>query len=141
MEAVRNICQELVDGLEGALACALVDLRSTELIGVYNKVTGRSTLHPAVVTGLAEMFRGPSVTRVEQLVRMQRGIPENGDYSFQEIQIISRKNLHFASVLSEGRVALMLITQRTSSLDAGWKSVREHIPRLEAVLRAADEAA
>jgi len=138
MEAVRNICRELVEGLEGGLACAIVDLRTTELIGVYNKVTGKSTLHGAVVTGLAEMFRGPSVTRVEQLVRMQRGIPENGAYNFEEIQIVSRNNLHFASVLSKGRAALMLITSRSTRLDDGWRGVREHIPRIEAVLDTAD---
>ncbi|ATB30097.1 hypothetical protein [Melittangium boletus] len=137
MEAVRNICRDLVEGLEGGLACAVIDLRTTQLIGVYNKVTGKSTLHEAVVAGFAEMFRGPSVTRVEQLVRMQRGIPENGDYAFQEIQIVSRNNLHFASVLSQGRAALMLITSRSTRLEEGWRGVREHIPRIEAVLSTA----
>jgi hypothetical protein len=71
---------------------------------------------------------------VEQLVRMQRGIPENGEYSFEEIQIVSRNNLHFASVLSKGRAALMLITSRATRLDDAWLGVREHIPRIEAVL-------
>ncbi|ATB37753.1 hypothetical protein CYFUS_003178 [Cystobacter fuscus] len=134
MEAVRTICREIVEGLEGGLACAVVDLRTTELIGVHNKVTGKSTLHSSVVIGLAQMFRGPTVTQVEQLVRIQRGIPENGEHYFEEVQIISRNNLHFASVLSKGRAAIMLITARTSSLDEGWRLVREHIPRVEDAL-------
>jgi hypothetical protein len=138
MQAVRDICCELVEGFEGGLACAVVDLRSSELLGVYNKVNGKSTLHATVVTGLAEMFRGPTVNEVARLVRLQRGVKEDGAHYFEEIQIISRHNLHFASVLWKGHAAIMLIALRSSQLDEGWRRVREFIPRVEAVLGPVD---
>jgi hypothetical protein len=84
------------------------------------------------------MFRGPTVSEVERMVRLQRGIKEDGAHYFEEIQIISRHYLHFASVLWKGRAAIMLITQRSSQLDEGWRRVREYIPRVEAILGPVD---
>jgi hypothetical protein len=132
--AVGEICRALVEDLPGGFACAVVDLSSGALIGSHNKTTGRSALHEATVSGLVDMFRGPSVTRVAQLVRMQRGVPEDGAYYFEEIQIVSRHNLHFASALAAGRMALMLVAARTADREHGWRLVHHHIPRIEAVL-------
>lgn len=133
--ALCEVCRDIVAGLEGGLACAVVDLGSGALLGAHNKVTGRTSIHEATVSGLVDMFRGPAVTRVAQLVRMQRGVPENGEHYFEEIQIISRHNLHFASVLGSGDQAVMLIAMRSSSLDEGWRLVRHHVPRMAAILR------
>lgn len=136
VEAVRAACRALVDDLRGALACGVAGLNSRELVAVYNKVSGRTTLPEVVVSGLVDMFRGPAVDGVARLVRQQRGVPENGAHYFEEIQIVSRHNLHFASVLASGDAAIMLITARTTVFQEAWDALRRTIPAVEMALGA-----
>ncbi len=134
MESVRNLCAQIVDNLEGGLACGVVSLRTNELFAVYNKVTGKRTLSQVVVDALVEMFRGPKLVTIEKGVRAQRGAAEDGGHYFKEYYIVSTHNLHFAQEIANGNAAIMLITSKSTSFDDGWRQLRQYIPSVEATL-------
>ena len=81
-----------------------------------------------------DLFRGPSVTRIEAMVREQRGDDETGERYFEEIQLTPKPNLHFAKTLKGGRAVIMLVTKRSTSLGMGWAQLKAAIPVLERLM-------
>jgi hypothetical protein len=72
--------------------------------------------------------------KMEAMVREQRGDGENGEHYFEEIQLASKHNLHFAKTLKGGRAVIMLVTKRNTSLGMGWSQLKAAIPVLERLI-------
>lgn len=124
-------CAKVVTSVDGAVACAVVDLDAGILLGLHPAGGASTELHDAVVTLAVDLFRGPNVGRIEQMVRAHRGTPENGVHYFDEVQISSKHNLHFVKALRGGRAAILLITEKSTNLGMGWLQLKSVIPSLE----------
>lgn len=131
MGKMDDACKEVVQKTEGAVACGIVDLDSGMLLGIYNSANYTQTLNEIVAAATMDLFRGPNVGRVEQMVRSHRSIPENGEHYFQEIHITSEHNFHFAKTLKKGKAVIMLITKKTTNIGMGWAQLKAVIPMVE----------
>lgn len=131
MRTIDDACKEMVTKVEGAVACGVVDLDTGMLLGIYNASHYTQTLNEIVAGATMDLFRGPGVGRVEQLVRRHRNVPEDGEHYVQEVQLTSRRNLHFAKTLRGGRAVVMLVTGRTTNVGMGWAMLRSFLPDLE----------
>jgi hypothetical protein len=109
----------------------VVDLDAGILLGLHHSEGASQGLHEAVVTLAVDLFRGPNVGRIEQMVRAHRGVPENGVHYFDEVQISSKHNLHFVKALRGGRAVILLITEKSTNLGMGWLQLKSVIPSLE----------
>lgn len=128
---VDAACSKVVNSVDGGVACAVVDLDAGILLGLHHASGGSNELHEAIVTLAIDLFRGPNVGRIEQMVRAHRGVPENGAHYFDEVQLSSKRNLHFVKALRGGRAVILLITEKTTNLGMGWLQLRSVIPSLE----------
>jgi len=117
--------------VDGAVACGVVDLDTGMLLGIHNAAGYTQTLNEIVAAATMDLFRGPNVGRVEQLVRAHRGLPDDGEHYFEEVQITSQHNLHFAKTLKGGKVVIMLVTKKTTNLGLGWAQLKTVIPAVE----------
>jgi len=131
MGKMDDACREVVSKTDGAVACGIVDLDSGMLLGIYNSANYTQTMNEIVAAASMDLFRGPNVGRIEQLVRSHRGVPENGEHYFQEVHITSEHNYHFAKTLKKGKAVIMMVTKKTTNIGMGWAQLKSVIPMVE----------
>lgn len=131
MGKLDDVCRTLVLRMNGAVACAVVDLETGLLLGFHK--TGRYSLAPdeIVAAALVDLFQGANLRRIAQAMRMRRGGAAGAPRPFTEIQISSDHNFHFAKTLREGRVTVMLVTDKTPNIGMGWAQLKAALPALE----------
>lgn len=134
MGRMDDACRDVVSKVDGAVACGVVDLETGMLLGIHNVAQYTQTLNEIVAAATMDMFRGPNIGRVEQLIRAHRGQPENGEHYFQEIHVTSNHNYHFAKTLKGGRAVIMLVTKKTTNIGMGWAMLKSVLPAVEALV-------
>lgn len=131
MGKIDDACKEVVSMVDGAVSAGVVDLETGMLLGIHNAAQYTQTLNEMVAAACMDMFRGPNISRIEQLVRSHRGVPENGEHYFHEIHVSSEHNYHFAKVIKKGRAVIMLVTKKTTNIGMGWAQLKSMIPTVE----------
>ncbi len=131
MGKIDDACKDVVTKVEGAVACGVVDLDTGMLLGIYNTSHFTQALNEIVALATMDLFRGPNVGRIEQMVRQHRNVGEDGAHYFQEVQLTSERNLHFAKTLRGGRAVVMLVTRKTTNAGMGWAMLKSVIPAIE----------
>lgn len=128
MANLDQITQAIVNSVDGALGCAVVDLGSGLLLSVFHKVPYFTQSYlEAVAASAVDMFRGKNVQAVEKLLSNQRGMPVK--HSIQEIQMTTAKTFHFMVTVPEKPSALVvLITSKQTNLGMGWAQIRKNLP-------------
>jgi CheY-like chemotaxis protein len=137
LEKVDIACERIVNAVDGALACALIELGTGAVIGIHNSLGFSVEQGEAVAAATVDLFRGVSSSRIESIVRLQSSGARSDDHAFEEVQLTSKYTHHFAKTLGSGRAVILLVTSRSTSLGMGWAQVRAAIPIFERLLFAA----
>lgn len=127
-------CKKIVQNVNGAVACGVVDLASGILLGIYNAAEYTEQHNETVAAATVDLFRGPNVIRTEQLVRAHRDVPENGEHYLTEVFMTSKHLYHFAKVVKDGQAVIMLVTRKTTNLGLGWAQLQAAIPSIEPMI-------
>jgi len=130
MASINDVCNEIVESVDGALGCGVVDLSTGLLLGVAHKVPYFTQSYlDAVAAAAVDMFRGKTISAVEQLLTATRG--SKVEHSMKEIQMTTDKTYHFMSVIKDKPNCLVvLITKTTTNLGMGWNGLRSRIPQI-----------
>jgi len=131
MGKIDDSCKDVVNKVDGATACGVVDLSTGMLLGIHNSASYTQTLNEIVAAATMDMFRGSSVAKVEKMVRQHRGVPEDGAHYFEEVHISSKHNFHFAKTIAGGKAVIMLVTKKTTNIGMGWAQLKSVIPDIE----------
>jgi hypothetical protein len=131
MGKIDSACKEVVGKVEGGVACGVVDLDTGMLLGIHNSAQYTQTLNEIVAAAAMDLFRGPNVGKVEQMVRAHRGLPEDGAHYFDEIHITSANNYHFAKAIKGGKAVIVLVTKKSTNIGMGWAQLKSVIPTIE----------
>jgi len=121
---LNDTLRKLVDDVDGALACAVVDLSSGLMLGAHHNVPYFTQAYvDAVAAAAVDMFRGKTISTVEKLLSAQRGAEVSK--SIKEVQMTTDGTLHFMTIVDGKPDALLvLITNRSANLGMGWTAVR-----------------
>ena len=80
---INDICAEIVRNVDAALGCAVVDLNSGLLLGVSHNVPYFTQSYlDAVAAAAVDMFRGRTVSTVEDMIGNMRGNLKRNQTSF-----------------------------------------------------------
>ncbi|HBL29631.1 MAG TPA: hypothetical protein DD490_22585 [Acidobacteria bacterium] len=131
MGKIDDACKEVVNQVDGAVACGVVDLDTGMLLGIHNASQYTQTMNEVVAAATMDMFRGPNIGRIEKMVRSHRGVPENSEHYFQELHVTSTHNFHFAKTIRGGKAVMMLVTKKTTNIGMGWAQLKAAIPIVE----------
>lgn len=125
MSKLDDVLQAVVQDVDGALGCAVVDLESGLLLGVAHNVPYfTSSYLEAVAAAAVDMIRGKNVRAVESLLSNQRG--KVVEKTIKEVQMTTDNTLHFMATVPEKPDALVvLITSKKTNLGMGWAAVRK----------------
>ena len=124
----QQLCDGIVDDVDGALACALVDLETG--LPLASTVAPGGVLSSASIETIsaagADYFRGKAVRRLAGAMSS-----ESESNFVWEIQTTTEDTHHFMSVVPGRQNTLMvLITDKTANLGLGWISMREALARI-----------
>ncbi|MGR9105426.1 MAG: hypothetical protein ACU843_00695 [Gammaproteobacteria bacterium] len=127
MAKLDDVLRNIVNEVDGALGCAVVDLSSGLLLGVAHNVPYFTTSYlEAVAAAAVDMMRGKNVKAVESLLSSQRGKPVEN--MIKEVQMTTEKTYHFMATVPEKQNALVvLITSKSANLGLGWSAVRNNM--------------
>lgn len=133
MNKINRACQDIIEKVDDGLGCALVDLESGLLLGIYNKVNYLSESYlDAVAAAAVEMFRGKTVRVVEEMIAQQR--KSEPVRLMQEVQMTTERTYHFMTVLpGKANMLAVLITGKRTNLGMGWATLRNALPDLAAL--------
>jgi CheY-like chemotaxis protein len=137
LQKVDIACERIVNALEGALACALIDLGTGAVLGIHSSLGFSVEQGEAVAAATIDLFRGASSSRIESIVSLQATGERSADHAFEEVQLTSKYTHHFSKTLGSGRAVILLVTSRSITLGMGWAQVRAAIPIFERLLSAA----
>ena len=128
---INTICGEIVRNVDAALGCAVVDLNSGLLLGVSHNIPYFTQSYlDAVAAAAVDMFRGRTVSTVEEMLANMRGTTTK--HLLKEVQMTTDNTYHFMMVVPDKPDALVvLITSKKANLGMGWSSVRAAIPKLK----------
>jgi hypothetical protein len=124
MASLNEICKNVLDEVDGATGCAVVDLNNGLMLGqAHNVPYFTQTYIDAVAAAAVDMFRGKNIASVEKLLSAQRG--EKVEKSIREVQMTTAGTYHFMSIVPDKPDALVvLITTRKANLGMGWSALR-----------------
>jgi hypothetical protein len=128
--SINQICTEIVNDVDSALGCAVVDLNSGLLLGVSHNVPYFTQSYlDAVAAAAVDMFRGRTVSAVEDMIANMRGKPRTN--YIKEVQMTTDNTYHFMMIIPDKPDALVvLITSRKANLGMGWASLRRSLNKL-----------
>ncbi|MDE0056030.1 MAG: hypothetical protein OXT64_17505 [Gammaproteobacteria bacterium] len=125
---LQELCDGIVDDVDGALGCALVDL-VTGLPLVSRIVPGgvlSSASMEAISAAGADYFRGRAIRRLAGAMS-----DESESHFVHELQTTTEDTYHFMSVVAGREDTLMiLITDKSANLGLRWISMREALARV-----------
>jgi hypothetical protein len=139
---IDDSCREVVAGVDGAVACGVVDLASGALLGIHNAPDCTQPMDQAVAAAATRLFRGGAIGRLAQLVQAPcaayDGFAGTGATStnrcLHEVHVTSEHHYHFAKTICDGKAAMMLVTRKTTCLGLGWAQLRSAIPHVETLV-------
>lgn len=134
--ALDDVMRATVDRLDGAVGCGVVDVRTDELLGVAHNVPYfTQTYLDAVAAAAVQMFRGRTVTHVEELISGYRGVRPH--HMIEEVQMTTSHTYHFMMILpNHPDVAMVLITTRSANVGISWAALRATVLDVEPLLEA-----
>ncbi|MDE0062041.1 MAG: hypothetical protein OXU72_04540 [Gammaproteobacteria bacterium] len=128
---VQDICEEIVDNVEGALGCALVDLGTGLPLAL--DVKPQSPVNAAAM----ELMSAAGVTYFRAYGRkpVETGAHPHGGNAVEEIQATTAETYHFMSLVpGQDQQLLILISERESSnLALGWVAMRQALDMIQKV--------
>lgn len=110
-------CREVVLHVDGAVACALVDLRTGTLRGLHARIRSPA-LERAMVQAALSMLGHRSAPP---------GAPHAGTL---EAHVVSEHGYHLAKALDGGDLAVMLVTNRNANAALGQVQLSAVIPKV-----------
>ncbi|MYE11170.1 MAG: hypothetical protein F4X99_05810 [Gammaproteobacteria bacterium] len=131
---LQEICEEIMEDVDGALGCALVDLGTG--LPLAMQVTSDALLDSGAMEILsaagAEYFRGEVGHQLESAMGGGAGRPPADTGFVEEIQTTTEDSYHFMSIVpGNEQTVLMLITDRTANLGLGWVAMRRTLRRVQ----------
>lgn len=133
MPNLNDICRDLVENVDFALASAVIDQESGLLLGVSHNVSYfTQTFLDAVAAATVEMFRGKGISAVEKMLgEIRENKPQ---HSVNEIQMTTGDIYHFMTVVPDKpHLLAVLVARKQVNLGMGWTGLRSRLKEIAQV--------
>ncbi len=133
MPNLNDICRELVESVDFALAAAVIDQESGLLLGISHNITYfTQSFLDAVAAATVEMFRGKGVSIVEKMLADLR--ESEPRHSLTEIQMTTGDVYHFMCVVPDkSHLIAVLVARKQVNVGMGWVSLRSRLKEIAAI--------
>lgn len=116
-ERIDAACRTMLETVEGAVACAVLDLGRGGVVGFHERPTALPSAESLIAAAGRELFRG-------DVNRLASG-------GLQDVQLAATHHHVFGKLLAERDQAVILVTDKSVSLGLGWALLRSHLGMIE----------
>lgn len=126
-QELNEVCKQVFDNVNGALACALVSMQDGSVKGIYHTTAYFNQDYVDLVAAAAfNMFAGPNIQEVERRLSAQKGM--RIERSIEEAFMTTSRTFHFMELISKIDCVVVLVTKKDVLQGMGWAQVRKAIP-------------
>jgi hypothetical protein len=130
MNFVEDTCRSLESGVDGCLACGVVDLDAGVIVSLSARGKDSEVFRASFLANATELFTIPS----QELLGIGDG-PAKG--TFTEVQLTTERARHFGKSFSKSKLALVVVTTKEASAGLSWAQLKEAAARLDGYYSAA----
>ena len=133
MTELENVCAEILDDVEGALGCAVIDLEAGNPLAAATRRGSLSSESMGLIClAVSDLFHGKLI---RQFRRAWSGDGATTEHFVREVQLATANSNQFMSTTpGHDHWGLALITDKTVSRGLGWMAVHEGLTRVAATL-------
>lgn len=130
MSDLNQVCADVTNNVPEGLGCAVVDLESGLLMGVFHNVDYfTDSLLDVSAAAAVDMFRGRTVTNIEELVSQYTSRKQS--QSIMEMQLTIQNAYVFMAVVKENpNYLIIVVTSKKTNLGSGWAAIRNAMPKV-----------
>lgn len=133
MSQMDDACGQLLQHVNGALLCAIVDLDSGIVVGMHPGGAENRELGGVVATSAVRLVRGAVVG--ELVATLREAATDQASHSYlEEAQLTTPEHTLFCRTVGGGRALAVLVTSREVSVGMGWAQLKAALPEFEAVV-------
>ncbi len=104
------------------------------MLGGHFKSNFTTDHFEAVSAAITNLYRGRETLRVEELVKIQRGIEDSDEHYMQEVQFSTAALHHFVVKLPEREAVLCLVTRKPGNIGMGWSAIKSRVAAATALV-------
>lgn len=131
MDRIDATCKQVVNSMDGAVACGVLDLDTGEMLGIHTMPECTQELNEATAVAAMDLFRGPSLGHIGRMVRAEARLPEPCEDHVHEVHVTSEHGQRFAKTIRDGKAVMMVVTRKTTILGMGWAQLKATLPQVE----------
>lgn len=126
---VDQACANVLENVNGALACWVVDLRSGLLTGAQYMNSYFTQDYVDSVAAIAlRTFNSPATARIQQLL----GSAQGGASRLQDAYFATDQVSQYMHPICDKRAVVVLVTRKSADEEAGWAYLRNALPSIQA---------
>lgn len=124
---LNDVCKQVFDNVNGALACALVSMKDGTVQGIYHTTAYFDQAYVDLVAAAAfNTFAGDTIQQVERRLSAQKGM--RVERSIEEAFMTTTRTYHFMELIRSIDCVVVLVTKKDVLQGLGWAQVRKAIP-------------
>lgn len=124
---MEKLAEELALKAKKTVATALIDLDTFEALGIWHSVGYFSEAYINMVAlSAAELFRGPRIIKVEELLAAQRNVPFQ--YHIDEYYFHTKGTHHFMMIVPGTAMLAVLITPTCNDREFDRQLLIDYLP-------------
>lgn len=125
-----SVCQEILEGLSGADACGIVRWGDETLVGFSARESHDSSIPwDKAILIVSEIFQSEALHVVQHEMAQQQNLATQDNV--QEIFILANHASFFMKALEGQSLAVVLVTQPTTSQGMGWAHLRSAVEAIQ----------
>jgi len=129
MNSLWKICHDLVHEQPGHIAAGILDLDTGMTLAAYHEVDYFTDAYvEMLMDASAKMFRGPVISRIDDLISAQQGRPF--ERHLEEIYFRTSRTHHFLCTIPETPAALIFVAAINMDRTLSWKTATDTLPRI-----------
>jgi len=127
--ALQAICSRLVKQDNAHIAAGIVDLDTAMVLAAYHEVEYFSDAYvETVMEASVNMFRGPVMEEIDELVSAQRNLPFSRN--MEEVYFRTPHTHHFLCIPENTCCLLILVTSIHAGREMGWQLAHKALPEI-----------
>ncbi len=131
MKEINKACKKVLNSVEDAVVCGVIDLNQSKLIAVSSAKAFSEDQKGVITKAMTNLFQGTGAIVLAQMSHNQLKISNEEEQPFQEIQMAFEDNFYFAKTIKNGKAAIVLVTKEKTNIGMAWVRLRSIISIVE----------
>jgi len=127
---MKHLATQMAEKADNTIAVAMINLDTFESLAIWHSVGYFTEAYINMVAlAAAELFRGPRIIKVEELISAQRNKPFQ--YHIDEYYFHTKGTHHFMMLVPKTSIMVVFITPATNDRETDRNSLAEFLPQIQ----------